>query len=159
MNNGSVKIFFVMRKAFTLIELLVVISIIALLMAILLPALQRARKQAAGSACLANVRSISTAWFMYQLDNDGFLVSSYVYPGQKTSWVQMPQDKAGNTTWSRGGPECPLEDKIRGIKRGLLFPNMSKSYKGCNSACPSQKPNVLLSPCQMASALHHSTGS
>jgi prepilin-type N-terminal cleavage/methylation domain-containing protein/prepilin-type processing-associated H-X9-DG protein len=134
MNSCSGKNFFVMRKAFTLIELLVVIAIIALLMAILMPALQRARRQAAGSACMANIKSISGAWFAYQLDNDGAIVSSYVYPGQETSWVQMPQDQAGNTTWSRGGPECPLEDKIRGIKRGLLFPYVGKSYKAFH--CP-----------------------
>jgi len=124
-----------MRKAFTLIELLVVIAIIALLMTILLPALQIARKKAAGSACMANIKSISTAWFMYQLDNDGILPSSYVYPGQNTSWVQMPQDLAGNTTWSRGGAECSLEDKIRGIEKGLLFPYMGKTYKAFH--CPS----------------------
>jgi prepilin-type N-terminal cleavage/methylation domain-containing protein/prepilin-type processing-associated H-X9-DG protein len=114
---------------FTLIELLVVIAIIALLMAILLSALQRARKQAAGSACLANVKSISTAWFMYHLNNNDFLVYSWVLSGQKTSWVQMPQDEAGNTTWSYSNPYCPLEDKIRGIERGLIFPYMGKTHK------------------------------
>ena len=122
-----------MRKAFTLIELLVVIAIIALLMAILMPALQRVKKQAAGSACLANVKSISTAWFIYQLENDGFLVRSQVLSGQNTSWVQMPQDEAGNTTPAQN-IECPLEDKIRGIERGLIFPYMGKSYKAFH--CP-----------------------
>jgi len=123
-----------MRRAFTLIELLVVISVIAVLMAILLPALQRARKQAAGSACLANVKSISTAWFMYHLDNDDFIVHSWVLPGQKTSWVQMPQDEMGNTTWSYGNHACSLEDKIRGIERGLIFPYMGKTHKAFH--CP-----------------------
>jgi prepilin-type N-terminal cleavage/methylation domain-containing protein len=133
MKRRSGKRFFVVRKVFTLIELVVVIAIIALLMAILMPALQRARRQAAGSVCMANIKSISGAWFAYQLDNDG-AVCSYVYPGQDTPWVQMPQDKAGNKTWPRGGPECPLEDKIRGIERGLFFPYVGKSYKAFH--CP-----------------------
>ena len=72
MNDAPEKTFSARRTAFTLIELLVVISIIALLMAVLMPALQHARKQASGSACLANVKSIATAWFMYQLDSDGW---------------------------------------------------------------------------------------
>lgn len=122
-----------MRKAFTLIELLVVISIIALLMAILLPALQRAKKQGAGSACLANVKSISAAWFMYHLDHDDFLVPAQVYSGQRTSWVQRPQDEQGNMTPSQT-MECPLQDKIRGIERGLIFPYMGQTYKAFH--CP-----------------------
>jgi len=135
MKRGSDRIPGVARRAFTLIELLVVIAIIALLMAILMPALQLARKQASGSACLSNVKSISLAWFSYQLDNDGALAPSQVYPGQNTSWVQMPQNEGGQTTWSRGGPECPLEDKIRGLKRGLIFPYLGKSYQVFH--CPS----------------------
>lgn len=129
-----------MRKAFTLIELLVVIAIIALLMAILLPALQRARKQAAGSACLANVKSISTAWFMYHLDNDDFIVYSQVIPGQGTSWVQWPQDEAGNPTPMQTY-ECPLEDRIRGIERGLIFPYVGKTHKVFN--CPADRRQTI----------------
>jgi prepilin-type N-terminal cleavage/methylation domain-containing protein len=58
------------REAFTLIELLVVISIISLLMAVLLPALSKARAQARGAACQAHVKHWATIVAMYTMDNN-----------------------------------------------------------------------------------------
>lgn len=58
-----------MQKAFTLIEILVVISIIALLIAILLPALNAARKSAADIQCLSRLRQIGLAATTYSADN------------------------------------------------------------------------------------------
>jgi prepilin-type N-terminal cleavage/methylation domain-containing protein len=58
------------QQAFTLIELLVVVSIIALLIAILLPSLARAREQARALKCMANARSISAAVLLYVQDHN-----------------------------------------------------------------------------------------
>ncbi|MEO1235409.1 MAG: type II secretion system protein [Planctomycetota bacterium] len=60
------------RNAFTLIELLVVISIIALLVAILLPVLRNAREAARISRCLANLRQVSIGFAGYALDEDDY---------------------------------------------------------------------------------------
>ena len=65
------------RKAFTLVELLVVIGIIALLVAILLPALAKAKEQAIKLACAANLRSIGQGLLMYTNDTK-------YYPGHAT---------------------------------------------------------------------------
>lgn len=58
------------RHAFTLIELLVVIAVIALLLAILMPALSKARELAQGAACKGNLKNYGLALFMYLGDND-----------------------------------------------------------------------------------------
>src|ERR1700743_561340 len=69
---------------FTLVELLVVIGIIALLISLLLPALNRARAAADRSACLSNLHQIAVASYIYSVDNKGALVPNVVlsYPTQ-----------------------------------------------------------------------------
>ena len=68
---------------FTLIELLVVIAIIALLMAILMPALQRVKKQARTVSCQANLHQWALIWAMYTEDNNGF------FPSQVLVWRDL----------------------------------------------------------------------
>jgi len=70
------------RGAFTLIELLVVVAIIALLIAILLPSLGRARQKAKNSVCLSNLHSNSLALFNYAAQFAGKLPADGVKEGQ-----------------------------------------------------------------------------
>ncbi len=66
--------------AFTLIELLVVVAIIAILAAILLPALQKAKESSRRSLCASNLRQLHTATMMYVEDNNGmFPLYGYTY--------------------------------------------------------------------------------
>ena len=72
---------------FTLIELLVVIAIIALLMAILMPALNRVKKQAKATACQMNLHQWSQIWAMYCQDNDGRFCMESDVGWPRGNWV------------------------------------------------------------------------
>ena len=79
-----------MKKQFTLIELLVVIAIIAILAAMLLPALQQARERGKNIACVNNLKQQGTEVTMYINDYQGYIVpakTKTLPPGQGgTNW-------------------------------------------------------------------------
>jgi len=113
------------RNGFTLIELLVVIAVIAILIAILLPALQIAKESATGAVCLGNHRSLLTGWIIYSDDNDGVLMCNgacYDQPDDKSPWVHRPKDFVGNNLAYNPAPETITnEDRYRGLQQGTMW--------------------------------------
>jgi len=122
------------KKGFTLIELLVVIAIIAVLMAILMPTLNRAREQGRRAACLSNLKQLTLAWIVYADDNDDKLVNGDT--GEYTSMYNpgLPFDKShyNETSWVlKDWRTDDMNVKRTAIIDGALFPyckNM-KLYK------------------------------
>src|SRR3954468_9910193 len=73
-------------RAFTLVELLIVIGIIALLIALLLPTLGRAREAANRTACAANLRNLGSASHLFAMHNRGRFPMTYRMPGSGYSY-------------------------------------------------------------------------
>lgn len=135
------------RRAFTLVELLVVIGIIALLISILLPALNRARESANRIACASNMRQIGVMMFMYHQEYRVFPAAAFTEPvgGTATRWIswddQMNKYLGINDPhdWNDYGRNLTSALE-RGENRLLICPNDNLLPR----TRPVQNPNIPL---------------
>jgi prepilin-type N-terminal cleavage/methylation domain-containing protein len=102
------------KRAFTLVELLVVIAIIALLMGILLPALNKARAYARAVKCMSNTRQWGTGAIMFANDNDG----SFPWEGNETA--PMGENFQSDKWWANAIPRLLGQKTYRQLSEDAI---------------------------------------
>jgi prepilin-type N-terminal cleavage/methylation domain-containing protein len=136
------------RGAFTLVELLVVIGIIAVLVAILLPALNRARMQSQRVVCATQIRELVAATQMYANDNKGALPEFHAYSKKTPPDVTDSWWASTGSTAATGGQQFPDFDTPnpkfgQGSGMGKLFVfHYITSYKILT--CPTLETRIVL---------------
>ncbi len=118
-------------KGFTLIELLVVIAIIAVLMAILMPSLNRAREQGKRASCLSNLKQLQLAWIAYASDNSDRIVNGEAEYGTAGITTIPTGGRHRNEKWWVGtdcasgymtGDKLAKDVQLSAIRSGALYP-------------------------------------